>query len=257
MLGGEVRRAETFWAQRTWGLGVRPLRRPVPPSCVRLGNGSRSRRGASGRLGAGGRPGGGEGGAASSGARGSEGRRSPPPARGRKPEHRSGRPQNFCPCVARQQPFSRVAGTRVTMATAPRRALRVFKEQARAAAGSRKAAFRATAASPPATTLPAVPSPLAQAPSLWPPAGPSSPARPWFWGWPGSRRCGAGSRAPGGREGRDAVQCCSFPRQYCTRPGLRPPRPPGLPLAPSGPAPALLAVGPDDLRWTGVSPLPP
>lgn len=43
--------------------------------------------------------------------------------------------------------------------------------------------------------------------------------------------CGrAGSRAPGGREGRDAVQCCSLPCQYCTRPGLRPPRPPGLPL---------------------------
>lgn len=25
------------------------------------------------------------------------------------------------------------------------------------------------------------------------------------------------------------VQCCSFPRQYCTRPGLRPLRPPGAP----------------------------
>lgn len=215
--------------------------------------------------GAGGRPGGGEGGAASSGARGSEGRRSPLPARGRKAEHRSGRPQNVCPGVARQQPFSRVAGTRVTMATAPRRALRVFKAQARAAAGSRFPGHRGL---PSATTLPAVPSPLAQAPSLWPPAGPSSPARPRFWGWPGTPlavrggipgpgRCGAGSRAPGGPEGRDAVQCCSFPRQYCTRPGLRPPRPPGLPLAPSRPAPALLAVDPDDLRWTGVPPLPP
>lgn len=184
------------------------------------------------------------------GARGPEGRGSPPPARGGKREHLSGRSQNACPGVARQQPFSPVAGRRVTMATAPRRALRVFKEQARATAGCRKAAFRATAISPPATPpLSPPPSSRRQVSGLQ--GGPNSPEQPRFWGWSGCRRCGAGSRAPGGREGRDAVQCCSFPRQYCTRPGLRPPRPPGLPLAPSGPAPAFLALDPDDLRdWS-------
>ena len=235
--GGVARRTKgaNAWAPRTWSVGVGPppeVTSPTPatpplgkPFPVAAGTDwKRSFHNPSGRRGARKR---GRG-----YARRPEGRGSPPPGRPRRREHPGGRSQNCCPGVARQQPFSPVAGTRVATATAPRRALRVFKEQARATAGCRKAAFRATAVSPPASPRPpppAVPSPSPGRRVSGFRSGPNSPARPRFWGWSGCKRCGARSRAPGGREGRDAVQCCSLPRQYCTRPGLRPPRPPGPP----------------------------
>lgn len=142
------------------------------------------------------------------------------------------------------------------MATAPRRAVGVFKEQARTTPASESGlpGYRCR----PFGLLPLPPPPLPVPFPLFRPPSPSGlpgelnfPERSGSLGWSRCNRWGAGSRAPGGREGRDAVQCCSFPRQYCTRPGLRPSRPPGPSLTPSGAAPALLALDPDrSIDWS-------
>lgn len=261
---GEVRRAETFGhgevfgAQRTWSVGVGPPPEVTSPSCVRIRNSSRSQRvdwtrdfhNTSVPRGWG-KPGGRRGGRGfvqrPGGARGPEGRGSPPPARGGKRKHLSGRPQNFCPGVARQQPFSPVAGTRVTMATAPRHALRVFKEQARATAGCRKAAFRATAVSPPGTPPHTVPSPLVQAPRPWHPGWTQLPGATPVLGLVRLQAVRSGIPGPGraGGTGRGAVLFLPPPILHSSRPPAPPaPRPPPRPERASSSPP----LDRDDLR---------
>lgn len=87
---------------------------------------------------------------------------------------------------------------------------------------------------------------------------PGSPARPRSSCRSAFERRGAGPRAPGGREGRDAVQCCSFPANIALVPASGPSGPPASPSPRAGqPQPSSWLLIPADLRETGVSPLPP